>query len=112
MNEIYEVEINEGDGAPTRSFPAYTCGHCTSIILMRPDRTRDRRTCLSCGRWTCEKNEVCLSHCTPMHAMVKDHFENVGEHGKYVQAIMNGIVKKDDADQFNDQRLLISRGNN
>lgn len=97
-NQVYDVEVTDENG--TRYLPAYTCGHCTSIILMRPDRLRERRTCLRCGRWICEKSEICLTHCTPMHAMAADHFEDAGEYGLYVPAIMRGITKKDDADKL------------
>lgn len=96
MNEVYEIFLEGCDleGRPimgSMSYPAYTCGHCSNVILLREDRTRPRKTCLRCGRWICEKSQICSMHCTPIHALAKDHFEGAGEFGKYIPAIMAGV---------------------
>lgn len=101
-NIIYEVLMDgvDIDGRAitgSRSYPAYTCGHCTSVIMLRADRSRPRHTCLGCGRWTCEKSEICNTHCTPMYDLARDHFEDAGEHGRYVNAIMSGAKTIDEA---------------
>jgi len=85
MNELYAVNINGKD------FPAYTCGHCSGIVMVNPKRV-ERRTCSSCGRWLCGTNELCNSGCTPIHAMARDHFEGAGDFGKFVPAIMQGVT--------------------
>lgn len=105
MNQVYDIvyegcDIDGNSILGSRSYPAYTCGHCTNVILMRPDRTRDRRTCFSCGRWTCEKSEICMTHCTPMHEMAKDHFEGAGDRGRFVKAIMYGISNVSQAESL------------
>lgn len=97
------VEGFDLDGSPihwAKTYPAYVCGHCSNVVILRQDRERPRTQCLSCGRWICEKTEICATHCTPLHAMAGDHFENVGEHGKYVRAIMSGVQTKAEAEQL------------
>lgn len=80
------------------SYPVYACGHCSAQVVMNPRRQRPRKTCLSCGRWICEQNELCQIQCTPLYAMAKDHFEGAGRHGRLVPAIMKGITKVDEAE--------------
>ena len=96
-NEIYTIEIHEFGNV--REIPCYTCGHCTTIIALRAERTRPRSTCHACGRWICEKNEICNADCTPMYSLADDHFENAGKWGKYVPAIMQGATTIDEAEK-------------
>lgn len=77
--------------------PTYTCGHCTDVVQMRPDRKRDRVRCKKCMKLICERKELCRVECTPMHAMSLDHFENAGQHGRLVPAIMAGLSTVDEA---------------
>lgn len=76
--------------------PTYTCGHCTTVVVMHPNRKRERTKCWKCQKYLCEKNSICRSQCTPMHAMARDHFEGAGEFGKMVPAIMNGCTSVDE----------------
>lgn len=92
MNEVYQVEIHDSDG--NKSFPAFTCGHCSSIVQINPTR-KERRTCMPCGRWICGR-EICNIQCTPLHSLADDHFESKGEWGKMVPAIMNGITSAEE----------------
>ena len=95
MNELYAISITE-DGK-TREVPAYTCGHCTTVVVLNPKRIRERTACGACRRWLCEKNELCRAACTPMHALAKDRFQNVGKWGHLVSPIMGGIETIEDA---------------
>jgi hypothetical protein len=99
-NEIYPIHMS-GVDANGMFFQkedwAYTCGHCTNVVVMRPDRLRPRTTCKACGRWICEKSELCNLDCTPMYSLAEDHFENAGKYGKFVSAIMKGHTKVEDA---------------
>lgn len=90
MNEVYFLEISDMvEGKKT--FPAYTCGHCSNVIMINPKRS-ERRTCLSCGRWLCGTNELCNAGCTPIHSMANDHFEGAGDYGKFIPALMQGVT--------------------
>lgn len=90
------IEIADGSGKVSY-VPTYTCAHCTQVILMRPERTRERVRCTRCLRLICEKSELCRSQCTPLHEIAQDHFENAGEFGRLVPAIMQGITTIDEA---------------
>ena len=91
-NEIYPIQIQEPTptGMHFREEWAYTCGHCTSVVMMRPERTRPRLKCIPCGRWICETNELCQKDCTPVYSLAEDQFQNMGKWGKLVPAIMAG----------------------
>lgn len=80
-----------------KTFPTYTCGHCSNVVVMRQDRTRERVKCLTCGRLICESSEICATHCTPLPALARDGMPTSGEWGKYVPAIMQGVKTKEEA---------------
>lgn len=81
------------------TLPTYTCGHCSKVIVLRPDRVRERKRCFSCFRTICEKSEICNAACTPLHAMARDHFEGAGIWAKFVPAIMAGAATLADAER-------------
>lgn len=99
--DIYVGEYGEwvGDKLVMRQVPMFTCGHCTSPVAVRLDRTRPRTRCQgSCGKLLCEKNELCMTgECIPMHAMARDHFEADFKWTKYVDLIMKGATTLEEA---------------
>jgi len=103
MNPVFEIEYQgcdkEGQPIPgTKRYPAYSCGHCSATVIMRPDRTRDRIACTKCGRWICEKNGLCRTDCTPLYSLVEDRAWN--EDNKWTRllpAIMGGATSEEDA---------------
>jgi ribosomal protein S27E len=94
-DQIGEVIISGPEG--TKRFPTYTCGHCTQVVVMRMDRTRERLRCKTCGKLLCESNELCRKSCTPMHALAKDHFEASEKWTSLVPAIMGGATSEEEA---------------
>lgn len=94
--QIGEISIGEPFGK-TRKVPCYSCGHCSRVVVMRPNRTRERKRCSSCGKLICEKTDICSNHCTPIHEMARDHFENAGDRAMYVPAIMAGVKTRNKA---------------
>lgn len=99
--EIREPELDDDgvviDLGTLKVIPTYTCGHCSDVIRMRPERTRDRVRCKSCMRLICEKKQICRVDCTPLYAMSLDHFEDAGKFGRLVPAIMAGCETEDEA---------------
>lgn len=96
MKEEFGV-LTIWDQGNKKTYPTYTCGHCSNVVVMRPDRTRERTKCIQCGRTICEQTEICATHCTPLPELARDHMEAKGEWKKYVPAIMAGVDKKDEA---------------
>lgn len=101
-NEMGEITISGADldGKPilgTVTYPFYACGHCSASVVMRPDRSRERKRCLSCGRWICETNELCNTDCTPLYSLADDHFEGATKWTGKVNAIMTGVTTLKDA---------------
>jgi hypothetical protein len=94
--EFGEVTIRSFGGKPEK-YPCYTCGHCSQVVVMRAERTRPRKRCMKCFRIICEQTDICADHCTPLNEMARDHFENAGEAGKYVPAIMKAVQSKAEA---------------
>lgn len=105
IDEIYDVEVttNTPSGARTEHLPCYTCGHCSSVIMLRNvdtpggPRLRERVRCLGCGRLICEKNEICNTHCTPIHRLAADGALNDPKWGQFVPAIMAGVTGLEEA---------------
>jgi hypothetical protein len=81
------------DGRPIKGqaeYHTYTCGHCSNIVVMRPDRVKPREMCFSCGKWICGKSEVCAKFCTPLVALADDGMEAPEKWKRLVPAIMGG----------------------
>lgn len=81
--------------------PTYTCAHCNAVVLMNPQRRRERRRCMKCLGTLCEKNLICIQDCTPLREIAKDHFEGDAARrwGKFVPAIMAGCTSPDEAEE-------------
>lgn len=55
-----------GAGQGLFEAPTYTCSHCQSIVIINPDRKRERASCSSCGgRRLCDA-------CGALYAMNKE----------------------------------------
>jgi hypothetical protein len=99
-NNFGEVWISEttADGlSTTKHFYTYACGHCSNQVAMNTNRERPRNHCLGCDRWICEQSEICNAQCTPLYAIAEDGFQNTGNWGRLVPAIMNGARTLDEA---------------
>lgn len=97
MQEFGELHIwNNGR---EQVYPTYCCGHCSNVVVLRPERTRERTKCVACQKLLCEKNELCRKQCTPIHAMARDHFEGAGQYGTLVPALMAGCTTETEARQ-------------
>lgn len=98
MQRFGELTIQDNDGIKT--YPTYCCGHCSDVVIMRPDRTRERKRCMGCGKLICERKQLCNAHCTPIHALARDHFETRNpEHKKYANALLEGLETVDEAEK-------------
>lgn len=71
------VDHRNSPGVPEKGIEAgsihehqtLTCGHCQSLVVLNPERTRDRSWCYNCNEYICdgcsykahEHNEPCSS---------------------------------------------------
>lgn len=95
---IYAIELVEN--GKTSYLPCYTCGHCSSIVVLNKDRTRERKKCLQCMKLVCETNEICRTDCIPLADLCRDHFEGATEKWlPYVNAIMKGATTLSEVEQ-------------
>lgn len=98
MQKFGELTIQ--DGGKIKTYPTYCCGHCSDVVVMREDRKRERFKCQSCQKLICERKEICLKHCTPIHALARDHFETKNpEYKKYANAILEGLETVEEAEK-------------
>lgn len=97
-NEIYPIQIGMEDGRVREEF-AYTCGHCTHVVVLNKERARPRLTCFECGRWICERGDVCTKQCTPMYRLADDHFEAPEKYKKMLPAIFAGVTSVAEAEE-------------
>lgn len=97
LGEIHLSEIVDGMSRK-RVVPTYTCGHCSQVVVMNAQRSRERTRCAKCGRLLCEQNELCRADCTPIHALAKDHdLAGASEHSRLAPAILAGCSTLEEA---------------
>lgn len=102
MNQVFAIEYSGCDiqGKPltgTKSYPAYSCGHCSRTVVMRDDRTRPRLVCQKCQRWICETSQLCQDDCTPIYDIAKDHSWDDPKWARLLPGIMAGATTIDEA---------------
>jgi hypothetical protein len=45
-----------------------TCSHCHCVVILNPDRTRERHYCAKCDKYICDGCAV-LQECRPLNAI-------------------------------------------
>lgn len=45
---------NRISGGTLNECPTFTCNHCNSVVVMNPQRTRDRGYCRGCDSYLCD----------------------------------------------------------
>lgn len=54
--------------------PTLQCCHCGTIVIVNPNRTRQRHYCANCDEYVCD-NANCILVCTPF----KKHLDDIQE---------------------------------
>lgn len=52
--EGYLLVDNRASGGTMQEVPTYTCSHCNSVVIMNPQRTRERGFCRGCNSYVCD----------------------------------------------------------
>lgn len=48
-----------------REFKTLTCCHCNRVVVLNPERTRDRHHCYRCNHYVCD-SPGCIDECNPI----------------------------------------------
>ena len=75
-----------GEGSIYQSATA-TCAHCNTIVVLRPERSRERGYCRKCNDYICDAC-VAEKECNPFTKQLDDELENVH------RLIANGHMNK------------------
>lgn len=69
--------------------PTYTCSHCQYVVVMNPNRQRERAYCSKCDHYVCDgcgALKAMTGACLPMEKVFDEAME------QHVQAQQNGLV--------------------
>jgi hypothetical protein len=66
--------------------PTYTCSHCQYVVVMNPQRTREREYCRACDSYICDGCGEKKKHGLPCKTFkqVVDEAMNAAEHGRSI----------------------------
>ena len=48
------LTIGNRDSDKKTEIPTKTCGHCNRVVMLNPERRRDRATCKRCMKYVCD----------------------------------------------------------
>lgn len=77
-NSLSDVPITQPDGngglwtaqpGQRVELPTLTCAHCGVVVILHPQRTRDRGFCAKCNAYVCDR-PGCRAACNPMERML------------------------------------------
>lgn len=64
-----------GAGHGVFEAPTFTCSHCTRVVIMNPNRRRDRAYCSKCDRYICDDCGAAMAVsgvCKPFRQIVEE----------------------------------------
>ena len=50
-----------------------TCSHCQAIVVLNPNRTRERGYCAKCDHYVCD-SPACNRECVPFQRILEDAY--------------------------------------
>ena len=62
--------------------PTINCSHCTRLVVLNPDRSRDRGYCPKCDKYLCDQCEgerVRTGICRPFSQVIDEFLENAAQ---------------------------------
>ena len=66
----YLLIDNRASGGELKEYATLTCAHCQKIVVMNPDRKRERGYCQNCHAYVCD-NAGCRVNCTPIEQCIE-----------------------------------------
>lgn len=52
---VHAAGLPIGAGRGLFEAPTYTCSHCNRVVVMNPNRTRERAYCKGCDHYICDE---------------------------------------------------------
>ena len=80
---VHQADLPPGAGQGTFEAPTYTCSHCQAIVVINPDRSRERALCRRCMHYICDGCGVKLAltrECKPFK-QIADEIQEAGLKG-------------------------------
>lgn len=71
-------DLPPGCRAPVFEADTYTCRHCEAVVVMNPDRKRERYKCVSCSHHICDPCAALMAagkECYPFKKYVEDSLD-------------------------------------
>lgn len=69
--EGYLLIDNRCSGEGMLESATVTCSHCQRIVVLNPDRSRQRGYCRKCDHYICD-NPACNFECVPLNKILDD----------------------------------------
>ena len=60
--EVHCAGLPPGAGHGIFEAPTYTCSHCCTVVILNPNRRRDRAYCIKCNRYICDQCGAIMAH--------------------------------------------------
>lgn len=86
--------LSFGAGRSFFESATFTCSHCETVVVMNPDRSRQRGYCKKCDHLicdTCETVKVQTGKCYPFKAMVQDILNGI-DRGRDPTEVINSVL--------------------
>jgi hypothetical protein len=67
-----------GAGKGLFEAPTYTCSHCSSVVVMNPNRQRERAYCMGCDHMICDRcgaARAAGAKCRTMRQIVDEYLQ-------------------------------------
>ncbi len=71
----HRAGLPPGAGHGVFEAPTFTCPHCCAVVIMNPDRRRDRAYCAKCDRYICDRCGAAMAlsgECKPFAKIVEE----------------------------------------
>jgi hypothetical protein len=71
-----------GAGKGLFEAPTFTCHHCQTIVIINPNRTRERAYCRGCDHLLCDAcgaERARTGKCRPFNQVIDEYLTSIGE---------------------------------
>ncbi len=86
LTDVETTGLPPGAGQGLFEAPTYTCSHCQTVVIINPDRQRDRAWCSKCDHYICDPCGAILAKTMQCRTLkqVFDELNDKVNHGKEI----------------------------